>query len=186
MSKVSRGFGTSLLLDPHQYSLDPDWPDDKVCCKFKVSHLNFLWQIKEINEIYLRKGEGRTGHGFVIWAQLAKSCNDKKTKSSTLLGFHTLHFILPFFLLHTSCIQNFTYTWFCRTLDEPEHRTDDENRPQVHNIHRIREPFSDITGDGCFGKGPGDYVMTSLNSTLSLSHLYDEDNEVKWIVKWEE
>ncbi|XP_063886174.1 polycystin-1-like protein 2 isoform X1 [Scylla paramamosain] len=110
MSKVSRGYGTSLVLDPHQYSLDPDWPDDK----------------------------------------------------------------------------NFTYTWFCRTLTDPEHPSV-EGLPQVYNTQLIPEPLSVAgqAGGGCFGQGPGslDYMIGFLNlDTSSFTHA-DATYEIEVLIE---
>ena len=163
MSKVSRGYGTSLVLDPHQYSQDPDWPGDKVCCESKASHFIILRYIMQSSETYLRKRR----QVMMLVYNLVRVV---KTEINVLMYFikfslFSSHFTLNFFVCCSFCVQNFTYTWFCRTLTDPEHPTV-EGRPQEYNSHPIPKPLSSTAGGGCFGQGPGNHVRTSLISTL--------------------
>lgn len=66
--------------------------------------------------------------------------------------------------------QNFTYTWFCRSLTDPEHPMDADGRPKVYNSHAIPVPLavSGSTGGGCFGKGPGKEVFNKMIHSITI------------------
>ena len=90
----------------------------------------------------------------------------------------------------SSCIlfQNFNYTWFCRSFNDPEHPRDAENRPQIYGTQAIPDPLfvTGSTGGGCFGSGPGEIILAHVYFLWSsLSHSYDNTwihkyNKVKW------
>ncbi|XP_069195213.1 uncharacterized protein [Procambarus clarkii] len=70
---------------------------------------------------------------------------------------------------------NFKVTWWCRQVDpvQETYRTDSSGNIQIYNLQPVPAPLAaqNLTGGGCFGKGPGTLQYSGGSMTLLTSCL---------------